>query len=291
MPSPGRPFGVNDDGAMLSGPVAERLARCTALHGAAYDQMPPDIPRVELSSEMPRTTTPPHETAVASGEDDEEEIGLSPEMIARVLKGCAQHDISSDVGVGEALEQLSDRIAEGRGGDAGVPTGRVGAEDDEPPDDEIERVMEHIVRSPEAASRLLERLQADDLPPGLRGTREGERLAEYLDGLDRHSISDRLEAADAVGEAVELMRPRGGLDPGTGPRMAERRGMEAWHPGAGEPAGTGLPRPAGALHQPGSLIPGERHRPVGATDRMPKMKEVPFHKLIGVKKRHLPRTI
>jgi hypothetical protein len=303
MPSPGYALGRNGDGAVVSGPVAERLARCTALRdGAAYDQMP-DIPRVERSSEMPRTTTPPHETAVASGLDDEGEGELAPEVIARVLKACAEHDISTDTGVGEALEQLSDAIA-GRGGDAGVPTGRVGAQDDEPLDldrETIEKIVRHFERhgyGPGALKQLDHDLSnepaeddADPVPAFLKG-REGE-LERIAEPLDRHSASDMHELYGAIDqmheEARARMRELGKFDAPVRTRAAGSG--ERWHPGKGEPPGTGLPHPAGTVHPPGSLIPSERHKPQGATDRMPRMKVRAFHRTIGVRKRDLPRVL
>jgi hypothetical protein len=117
--------------------------------------------------------------------------------------------------------------------------------------------------SPSAAQGLEDLLrtapEADDnaMPEGLRGTKEGERLAEYLNGLDRHSISDRAESMDAIGHAVELMRERGQLDTGSGPRMRDlrRRGEGERVAGSDEPpAFAGMPRPGN------SPLPGRQER-------------------------------
>jgi hypothetical protein len=254
-----------------------------------------DVPELrEARSPLPRGNLPEHTTpgSVETGEDD---LDLD-KLVKRLLDACAEHDISpSALSLEEAAEQLLGRAGHERG-DAG-PTRQHLVDDEEPLDDEvIERVMRHAKAklSPSAAQGLEDLLRSapgaddDDMPEPLRGTKQGERLAEYLDGLDRHSFSDRVEAADAVGEAIELMRPRGGLDPGTGERMAERRGTEPWHPGAGEPPGTDLPRAAGKQHSPGSLVPPtSRPKPFTASDAALKS----FAKWCGVKRKHLPRVI
>jgi hypothetical protein len=256
----------------------------------------PDVPHLgEAHAPLPRGNVPPFETPTASGLDAD----IGSEIIPHILKLCAENGISTDVPLGDALEELSDRIA--AAGDAG-PSRQHLVDDEEPLDDEvIERVMQHAKAklSPSAAQGLEDLLRSapgadDDLPAPLRGTKEGERLREYLDGKDRHSFSDRVEAADAIGEAIELMRPRGGLDPGTGPRMAERRGTEPWHPGRGEPAAAGSPRAAGVSRPPGSLVPAtSRPKPFTASDKRMASDAAlkSFAKLCGVKKKHLPRSI
>lgn len=110
----------------------------------------------------------------------------------------------------------------------------------------------------------------DPVPDFLQG-REDE-LQRRVEHLDRHSASDTVEAI----RAVEEMRDRGAFEPGTGERMAERRGSERWWPGRGEAPGTGLPRPGGKQHEPGSLIPDRKTLAADA-------------KFFGVRKRHLKR--
>jgi hypothetical protein len=203
-----------------------------------------------------------------------------------VTKACAQHDIPTDVSVGEALEELSNRIANG---DAGVPTGRVGAVDAEGLDDEVvERIMKHMDGrlSPAALGQLKEMLEGgpdeyDYMPPGLRDKASRDQLERQIEHLDPRSASDALENI----EAIELMRQRGNLERGAGERMAERRGSEPWHPGRNEPPGSDLPRAAGKQHAPGSLVPSEHHKLAGDAA----LKS--FAKLCGVKKKHLPRSI
>ena len=181
--------------------------------------MPSDIPNLKQSAApMPRTEKPAHITT-AQGDDDDDEIDLD-KLVKRLLDACAEHDIPvSTLSLEEAAEQLLGRTAHERGdGDAG-PSRQHLVDDEEPFDDEmVERIMRHVQGklSPSAAQGLLDLLRGapadDDMPEGLRGTKEGERLAEYLDGKDRHSFSDRIEAADAVGHAFEMMKQRGALD-------------------------------------------------------------------------------
>jgi hypothetical protein len=246
-----------------------------------------DVPELkQAAAPMPRTEKPAHITT-AQGDDDDDEIDLD-KLVKRLLDACAEHDIPiSTLSLEEAAEQLLGRTAHERG-DAG-PTRQAMVDDEEPPDDEIDRVMEHIVRSPEAASRLLEKLRASDLPPGLRDKASRDQLERQIEHLDPASACD---AAEAI-RAVELMRQRGNLERGVGERMAERRGTEAWHPGAGEPPGTDLPRAAGKQHSPGSLVPPtSRPKPFTASDAaLARVKPRAFHKVIGVKKRHLPGVL
>jgi hypothetical protein len=116
------------------------------------------------------------------------------------------------------------------------------------------------------------------MPPGLRDKASRDQLERQIEHLDPHSASDELENINAI----ELMRKQGNLAAGTGARMTERRGTEPWHPGAGEPPGTGLPRAAGKQHVPGSLVPKM------ASDKS-------FARLMGVKpkklRKQLPRVI
>ena len=178
-----------------------------------------DVPELKQArAPLPRTEKPAHITT-AQGDDDDDEIDLD-KLVKRLLDACAEHDIPvSTLSLEEAAEQLLGRTAHERGdGDAG-PSRQHLVDDEEPFDDEmVERIMRHVQGklSPSAAQGLLDLLRGapadDDMPEGLRGTKEGERLAEYLDGKDRHSFSDRIEAADAVGHAFEMMKQRGALD-------------------------------------------------------------------------------
>jgi hypothetical protein len=252
------------------------------------DQSDPNsgIPRLKVAAApLPRGNLPPHVTPgeVETGADDD----IGPEVIPHILKLCAENGISTDVPLGDALEQLSDRIA--AAGDAGVPTGRVGAVDAEGLDGEvIEQIMQHLDGrlSPAALEQLKDMLEGgpdeyDWMPPGLRDKGSRDQLERMVEHLDPHSASDALENI----EAIELMRQQGNLE--RGPRMTERRDGP-WHPGKGEPPGSDLPRPAGKLHPPGSLVPSEHHK-LATDSRMPKVKA--FHKVIGVKKRHLPGVL
>jgi hypothetical protein len=256
-----------------------------------HDQVP-DIPRVERAGTMPRTTTPAHVTPVASGLDD------LPETIENLLRLCAERGISpSAVTLEEAAEEL---LAHARGGDAG-PSFRRGAEDDDEPSldpEVIEKVLDHLRgRMGENELRGLEDYlrskpgNLDQAPPWLKGREaELERIAEPL---DRHSASDMHELNNAMDqmeeEARARMRQLGKFDAPVGPRMAEKRGTEAWHPSV-----AGSPRAAGELHPPGSLIPHtSRAKPFTASDKRmagdAALKS--FAKLCGVKKKHLPRSI
>jgi hypothetical protein len=255
-----------------------------------------DVPELkEARAPLPRGNLPSHVTPgeTETGEDDDVDLG---ELVEQLYRECHARGLPTR-DIEHAVEPLLAQT-EG-GGDAGPTPQHLVDDQSEPLDDEvIERVMRHAKAklSPSAAEGLEDMLRSapgadDDLPEALRGTKEGERLREYLDGKDRHSISDRLEAADAVGHALELMKERGQFDAGTGPRMAERRGTEPWHPGKGEPPGADLPRPGGVVRPPGSLVPSEHHQRMGTDSRMPRMKVRPFHKVIGVRKRDLPRVL
>jgi hypothetical protein len=268
------------------------LARENDMRSNGRDQ---DVPRLtEARSPLPRGNLPPHVTPgeVETGADDDD---VSPEVIARILELCAQHDISTDVSVGEALEQLSDRIA--AAGDADPPRQHLVDDEEEPLDGEVvEKIMKHLDGrlSPTALGQLKEMLEGgpdeyDWMPPGLRDRGSRDQLERQIEHLDPRSASDALENI----EAIELMRQRGNLERGVGERMAERRGAEPWHPGAGEPPGTGLPHPGGAVREPGSLVPRtSRSKPFTASDAaIVRVKPRPFHKVIGVKKRHLPGVL
>ena len=258
---------------------------------SARDQTDPNsgIPRLKVAAApVPRGSTPPH---VTTGQgDDDDDIGVSPEIIPHILRLCAQHGISTDIGVGEALEELANRL--GAAGDAGVPTGRVGAVDAEGLDDEvIEQVLKHLDgrMSPSALDGLRDMLSggadgADPVPPWLKGREaELERIAEPL---DRHSASDMHEFNNAMDqmeeEARKLMRSRGQFEAPVGRTMRGLRDVGPWHPGKGEPPGEDLPRPAGKPHVPGSLVPKM------ASDKS-------FARLMGVKpkklRKQLPRVL
>jgi hypothetical protein len=286
--------------------------------------MPSDIPNLRQSAApMPRTEKPAH---VTTGQgDDDDDIGVSPEIIPHILRLCAQHGISTDIGVGEALEELANRL--GAAGDAGVPTGRVGAVDAEGLDDEvIEQVLKHLDgrMSPSALVGLRDMLSggADDddpMPAFVRGNEDyiARRAADW----DVHSASDAQENREMLAElerehdaragdrrrrvagdmpetASELMRPRGGLDPGTGERMAARRGTEPWFPGQGERVAGDMPPPFPGRPTPGAHpLPGrqersgiDRKRMAGDAARSVKMAtDKQFAKFLGLKKRQLPR--
>jgi hypothetical protein len=243
----------------------------------SFDQ---DIPRVERAATMPRTTKPAHEmpASVETGADDDVDLG---ELVEQLFRQCHARGLPTR-DIEHALEPLL--VQSEGGGDAGVPQ-RIGAEDDEPLDDEvIERVMRHAKAklSPSAAEGLEDILRSapgadDDLPEPLRGTKEGERLREYLDGLDRHSISDRLEAADAVGEAVELMRKTAGS---AGDRRRAARDMPPPFPGRPTPGGYPLP---GRQERSGI----DRKRMAGDSSA-PQASTKQFAKFLGLRKRDLP---
>src|SRR5262249_20654820 len=140
MPSPGYPLGRNGDGAMLSGPVAEVLARTTKLYGygAAYDQMPPDIPRVEKSGALPRSTPPSHVTPVASGldEDDDDDI---VELADRLIRACTERGVNTST-----IEQWLEGNFPARAADAGPTPQTLVDDQSEPLDAEaIERITKH----------------------------------------------------------------------------------------------------------------------------------------------------
>jgi hypothetical protein len=252
-----------------------------------------DIPNLKQSAApMPRTNKPAHVTpgSTETGADSDSEIG---ELIERLFQHCVAHDLPTDQ-LQHALEPLLVQTAGGNG-DAGVPSQHIGAEDDEPLDSEmVEKIMRHLDGrlSPAALGQLRDMLEGgpdeyDWMPPGLRDKASRDQLERQVEHLDPHSASDALENI----RAIELMRERGNLERGTGERLAERRGTEAWHPGKGEPPGTGLPHPGGAVREPGSLVP-RTSRPFTAGDAaIARVKTKPFHKLIGVKRKHLPRVI
>jgi hypothetical protein len=248
------------------------------------DQSDPNsgIPRLKVAAApMPRTALPQHETpgSVETGQDDD-----LPEVIERLLEFCVERDLPPNSPMDEVAEQF---LAEHAGGkDAGPP--RPNIDDEQPPDDEIDRVMEHIVRSPEAASRLLEKLRASDLPPGLRDKASRDQLERQIEHLDPRSASDALENI----KAIELMREHGNLERGVGPRMAERRGMEPWFPGQGERVAGDMPPPFPGRPTPGGHpLPGRQER-AGIDKRMAGDAALKsFAKLCGVKKKHLPRSI
>jgi hypothetical protein len=260
---------------------------------SARDQTDPNsgIPRLKVAAApVPRGSTPPHVTT-GQGDDD---LDLD-KLVTRLLDECAERDISpSALSLEEAAEQL---LAHG---DAGVPTGRVGAVDAEGLDDEvIEQVLKHLDgrMSPSALDGLRDMLSggadgADPVPPWLKGREaELERIAEPL---DRHSASDMHGFNNAMDqmeeEARKLMHSRGQFEAPVRTRPAGSG--ERWHPGRNEPPGTGLPHPGGAVREPGSLVPRtSRPKPFTASDAaLARVKPRPFHKVIGVKKRHLPKV-
>jgi hypothetical protein len=252
----------------------------------------PDTPHLRTAAApLPRGNVPPH---VTTGQgDDDDDIGVSPEVIPHILKLCAENGISSDIPLGDALEELSNRIA--AAGDADPPRQHL-VDDEGPLDSEVvEKIMKHLDGrlSPAALEQLRDMLEGepdefDWMPPGLRDKASRDQLERQIEHLDPHSASDALENI----EAIELMRQRGNLERGVGERMAERRGTEPWHPGKGEPPGTGLPHPGGVPRPPGSLVPStSRPKPFTASDAaIARVKPRPFHKVIGVKKRHLPKV-
>ena len=204
--------------------------------------MPSDIPNLKQSAApMPRTEKPAHVTpgSTETGQDDD-----LPELVEQLLDFCIERDLPPNSPMDEVAEQF---LAEHtRGGKDADPTRQHLVDDEEPLDDEvIERVMRHAKAklSPSAAQGLEDLLRSapgaddDDMPEPLRGTKQGERLAEYLDGKDRHSFSDRIEAADAVGQAIELMRKTAGS---AGDRRVARD-MPPPFPGRPTPGGHPLP--------------------------------------------------
>jgi hypothetical protein len=251
----------------------------------------PDIPNLKQSAApMPRTNKPPHVTpgSVETGADDDSEIG---ELVERLFQHCVAHDLPTDQ-LQHALEPLLVQTA-GANGDAGVPSQR-GAEDDEGlPDEVVKQVLEHCRGkiSDKGVSDLEDLLRnggddGDPVPPWLKARKdEIERLAEPL---DRHSASDMHEFNNAMDqmeqEARARMRELGKFDAPVRTRPAGSG--ESWHPGKGEPPGSGLPHPGGTPRPPGSLIP---HTASDAA--IARVKPRPFHKVIGVKKRHLPGVL
>jgi hypothetical protein len=159
MPSPGYPLGRNGDGAVLSGPVAERLARCTGLRdGAAYDQKNPDIPEVRVAASMPRTSKAAHEMPeeIETGADEDVDLG---ELVEQLYRQCHARGLPTR-DIEHALEPLMVH-SEGGNGDAGVPS-RYSAEDAEPLDGEVvEKIMKHLDGrlSPAALGQLKEMLE------------------------------------------------------------------------------------------------------------------------------------
>src|SRR6516165_7105714 len=108
-----------------------------------HDQVP-DIPRVERSSTMPRTTTPSHATPVASGLDDDDDGIDLDKLVERLLAACAEHDIPiSTLSLEEAAEQLLGRTAHERG-DAGPPRQHLVDDEAELDDETVSRIMRHI---------------------------------------------------------------------------------------------------------------------------------------------------
>jgi hypothetical protein len=225
-----------------------------------------------------------------TGQDDD-----LPELVEQLLDFCIERDMPPNSPMDEVAEQfLAERK---RGGDAG-PTRQHLVDDEGPLDGEmVEKIMKHLDGrlSPAALEQLKDMLQGgpdqfDWVPPGLRDKASRDQLERQVEHLDPHSASDALENI----EAIELMREHGNLERGVGPRLAERRGTEPWHPGKGEPPGTGLPHPGGAVREPGSLVPRtSRPKPFTASDKRmagdAALKS--FAKLCGVKKKHLPRSI
>jgi hypothetical protein len=273
-----------------------------------------DVPELKQArAPLPRGNLPPHVTPgeIETGADD---LDLD-QVVKRLLDACAERDIPiSTLSLEEAAEQLLGRAAHERDG--------AEDEDGEPLDAEtVAKVKKHLTGrlGDPAVRQLVDMLESrssriDPVPDFVRGNEDyiARRAADW----DVHSASDAQENREMLAElerehdarvgdrrrhvagdmpetASELMRPRGGLDPGTGERMAARRGGERWWPGRGTPPGSDLPHPAGTPHPPGSLVPGEHHRPLTATDRRmasdANLKS--FAKLCGVKRKHLPRSI
>jgi hypothetical protein len=245
-----------------------------------------DVPELKQArAPLPRTEKPAHITT-AQGDDDDDEIDLD-KLVKRLLEVCAERDIPiSTVSLEEAAEQL---LAHG---DAGVPTGRVGAVDAEGlPDEVVKQVLEHCRGkiSDDAVSDLEDLLrnggdEGDPVPPWAKHREaEIERIAE---GKDRHSAADMHELYGALDqmeeEARKLMRSRGQFEAPVGRTMRGLRDVGPWHPGKGEPPGEDLPRPAGKPHVPGSLVPKM------ASDKS-------FARLMGVKpkklRKQLPRVL
>jgi hypothetical protein len=245
------------------------------------DQSDPNsgIPRLRVAAApMPRGNLPPHVTPseVETGADDDEPISASA-ALERLYEFCKEHELPMDAL--ESIRQVAEAHEDG-GDDAGPEPQRM-VDDEEPLDAEvIERVLKHARTrlSPSALEGLEDLLSATgtsdaDPPAFLNGhEREVERLIE---GKDPRSAADMAEVYDRLDgmAASEMMQRRGAFEAGTGERMAERRDSARWWPGKGEAPGTNLPRAAGKVHPPGSLV-------MAADSKS-------FRKMVGLKKRHM----
>jgi hypothetical protein len=127
MPSPRHPFGRNGDGAVLSGPVAERLLRTTRAARAAYDENPPRFARRARDDDFdPRDTREsvwPRPRKVAAeqpaGERTEEASGLDAAAnVCQSMMGLANKAGLNGDQISQ-LEQIVEAVlARHPGGDA-----------------------------------------------------------------------------------------------------------------------------------------------------------------------------
>jgi hypothetical protein len=201
------------------------------------------------------------------------------------------------VPLGDALEQLADRIA--AAGDADPPRQHLVDDQSGPLDGEVvEKIMQHLDGrlSPAALGQLKEMLEGgpdeyDWMPPGLRDKASRDQLERQIEHLDPRSASDALENI----EAVELMRQRGNLERGSGQRMAERRGTEPWFPGQGERVAGDMPPPFPGRPTPGGHpLPGRQEhagidrRRIAGDSSAPQASTKQFAKFLGLKKKQLP---